>query len=190
MCRKWLQDFRENLVDKNAQPHQYSSSSSRELPMESRAKAVAGPGKHSIYTHFPKHRNCDICFGTKINKGFLQKTYWYSRAQSGKFWWCNYRGSQSFQWRMWITIQSSIRCCGKRFGNSVVTILPVKNKNFSGNPAEPTDVPGADKEIKSHLHWQFLRNLQRLWRSILESLYVNTTQIRTEWDCWESSAWS
>ena len=52
---EWPQDFKENLVDKNAQPHQYSPSSSRELPMEPRAKVVLGPGKHSIYTHVPKH---------------------------------------------------------------------------------------------------------------------------------------
>ena len=49
----WLQEFRENLVDKNAQPHQYSPSSSHELPMEPRAEVVLGTGKHSIYTHFP-----------------------------------------------------------------------------------------------------------------------------------------
>ena len=30
----------------------------------------------------------------------------------------------------------------------------------------------------------------RLWRSFLESLYVDTTQIRNKWDCWESSAQS
>ena len=29
-------------------------SSSHELPMEPRAKVLLGPGKHSIYTHFPK----------------------------------------------------------------------------------------------------------------------------------------
>ena len=74
-----LQDFKENLVEKNVQPHQYSPSSSHELPMEPRAKVVPGSGKHSIYTHFPKDRNCDICFRTKI-------TYGYSRAQSGKLW--------------------------------------------------------------------------------------------------------
>ena len=49
---EWLKDFRENLVDKNVQPHQDSPSSSHELPMEPRAKVVLGPGKHSIYTHF------------------------------------------------------------------------------------------------------------------------------------------
>ena len=31
---------------------------------------------------------------------------------------------------------------------------------------------------------------QSLWRSLLESLHVYTTQIRDKWDCWESSAQS
>ena len=41
-----------------------------------------------------------------------------------------------------------------------------------------------------HLHWQFLGTWQSLWRSLLESLHVDTTQIRNKWDCWESSAQS
>ena len=52
---KWLQDFKENLVDKNVSPHQNSSSSSHELPLEPRTKVV--PGKHSIFSHFPTDRN-------------------------------------------------------------------------------------------------------------------------------------
>ena len=67
-CAECLQNSMENLVDKNVQPHQYSPSSSRELPMEPRAKVVPGPGKHSIKTHFPKDRNCDICLRTKITR--------------------------------------------------------------------------------------------------------------------------
>ena len=43
-----VQDFKENLVDKNVQPHQYSPSSTHELPMEPRAKVVQGPGKHTV----------------------------------------------------------------------------------------------------------------------------------------------
>ena len=59
----WLREFRENLVDerspseprRNPVPKdQDTSSSSHELPMESRAKVALGPGKDSIYTHFPK----------------------------------------------------------------------------------------------------------------------------------------
>ena len=66
---EWLQDFKENLVDNNVQPHQYSSSSSHELPMEPRAKVVpALGGEHSIHTHFAKDPNCDICLRTKITR--------------------------------------------------------------------------------------------------------------------------
>ena len=42
--------------------------SSHELPLEPRAKVEPGSGKHSIYTHFPKDPNCDICLKTKITK--------------------------------------------------------------------------------------------------------------------------
>ena len=52
--------------------------------MEPRANVVPGPGKHSIYIHSPKDRHRDVCLRTK-NEGFLQKTCWYSRAQSGNF---------------------------------------------------------------------------------------------------------
>ena len=86
----WLQDFKENLVDKkNLRPHQYSPNSSHEFPMEPRARVVSGSGKHSVFSHFPKDLNCDFCLWTEIYKGFLQKTHqrnsWYSLAQSGHF---------------------------------------------------------------------------------------------------------
>ena len=45
-------------------------------------------------------------------------------------------------------------------------------------------------ETKSHSHWQFPRIWKILWRSFLESFYVNTAQIGNEWDCWASSAQS
>ena len=86
----WLQDFREYLVDEQsptkprgnpAPKDRDTASSSHELPMESRAKVEPG-----VYTNIPKDPNCDICLKTKNNKGFWQKTCWYSRAQTGKFW--------------------------------------------------------------------------------------------------------
>ena len=91
----WLQEFRENLVDEGTstepwrnpeQGSQDTSKSSHELPMEPRAKVVPGSGKHSAFTHFPKHPNCDLCLKMKITRDFLQKTCWYSRVQSGKCW--------------------------------------------------------------------------------------------------------
>ena len=70
---EWLQDFKENVAHKDVQPHQYSPSSSHELPREPRAKVVPGLGKHSLYTHFPKDRNCDICLRTKITRASCRR---------------------------------------------------------------------------------------------------------------------
>ena len=60
----WLQEFRHGLVEESVPEHRDASSSSHELLSEPRAKAVSG--KHSIFTHFPKDGNCDICLTTKI----------------------------------------------------------------------------------------------------------------------------
>ena len=63
---EWLQDFKENLVDKNVRPHQYSSSSSRELPMDPRAKVYwARVSRVSTLTSL---RHCDICLKTEISR--------------------------------------------------------------------------------------------------------------------------
>ena len=154
-------------------------------------KVEPGLSMHSEHTHFPNDPNCGICLKTKINKGFLQKTCLYCRAQSGKFWWFDHWRSQSSKWRKWIAEQSSI--CnrgGARLGNPVVTVPAVQNKTFPGDPEEPNEVVGASKETQSHLHWQFLGIWQSLWRAFLESLYVGTAQIGNKWDCWKSSAQS
>ena len=42
-----------------------------ESPSEPRAKVVSG--KHSILTHFPKDRNCDICLRTKVTRASCRK---------------------------------------------------------------------------------------------------------------------
>ena len=41
--------------------------------MESRAKLEPGSGKHSVYTHFPKDPNCDICLKTKITRASCRR---------------------------------------------------------------------------------------------------------------------
>ena len=78
----WLQEFRKNLVDESASTEplgnpehgsQDTSKSSHELPMEPRAKVEPGSGKHSVYTHFSKDPNCDICLRTKITRASCRK---------------------------------------------------------------------------------------------------------------------
>ena len=66
---EWLQEFRETLVDDEI-PVQGGShaSSSHEASLEPTIKRREGLGKHSVYTHFPKDRNCEICKRTKITR--------------------------------------------------------------------------------------------------------------------------
>ena len=54
---------------------------------------------------------------------------------------------------------------------------PIREKNFSGDPEEPDEVPGADEETKSHLHCQFHGIWQVLRGIILESLYTDQRQM-------------
>ena len=42
-----------------------TSKSSHELPMDPRAEVEPGSGEQSVYTHFPKDPNCDICLKRK-----------------------------------------------------------------------------------------------------------------------------
>ena len=78
----WLQEFKENLVDESTsteprgnpeQGSQDTSKSSHELPMEPRATVEPDSGKHSVYTHFPKDPNCDICLKTKITRASCRR---------------------------------------------------------------------------------------------------------------------
>ena len=64
---EWLQEIRENLVDGRVLEHRDShASSSHEsslVPMRS-----VDLGKHTVYMHFPKDRNCKICQRTNITR--------------------------------------------------------------------------------------------------------------------------
>ena len=66
---EWLQEFREHLVDDEI-PLQGGShaSSSHEASLEPTFKRREDLCKHSVYTHIPEDRNCEICKRTKITR--------------------------------------------------------------------------------------------------------------------------
>ena len=66
---EWLQEFRENLVDDEI-PLQGGShaSSSHEASLEPIFERREDLGKHSVKTHFPEDRNCEICKRTNITR--------------------------------------------------------------------------------------------------------------------------
>ena len=64
---EWLQEFRENLVDERVPEYRGThASSSHELSLEPLRSVDLG--KHRVYTHFPKDRNCEICQRTKFTR--------------------------------------------------------------------------------------------------------------------------
>ena len=64
-----LKSRRENLVEDEIPEHGDShASSSHEASLEPILKRREDLGKHSVYTHFPKDRNCEICQRTKITR--------------------------------------------------------------------------------------------------------------------------
>ena len=66
---EWLQEFSENLVDDEVPERRDShASSSHEVSLEPTSKRGEDLGKHSVYTHVPKERNCEICQRTKITR--------------------------------------------------------------------------------------------------------------------------
>ena len=66
---EWLQEFMEHLVDDEIPVHGDShASSSHEVSLEPIFKRREDLGKHSVYTHFTKDRNCEICKRTKITR--------------------------------------------------------------------------------------------------------------------------
>ena len=80
---EWLEEFKENLADDSVPEHRDASSSSHKLPSEPRAKVV--PGKHCIFTHFPKDRNCDICLRAKITRASCRKRTGTVVPRAGNF---------------------------------------------------------------------------------------------------------
>ena len=66
---EWLQEFKENLVDDRVPERRDShASSSHEPSLEPTSARSVDWDKHSVYTHFPKDRNCEICQRTKITR--------------------------------------------------------------------------------------------------------------------------
>ena len=69
---EWLQEFIKNLVDERVPEHRDSHASSSHEPSLELVRSV-DLGKHSIYTHFPKDRNCEICQRTKITRALCRR---------------------------------------------------------------------------------------------------------------------
>ena len=84
---EWLQEFKEKLVDDKIPAHGDSHASSfHEAPVEPKFKRREDLGKHSVYTHFPPDRNCEICKRTKITRAPCRRRSGGAVPRAQKFW--------------------------------------------------------------------------------------------------------
>ena len=83
---EWLQEFRENLVDDRVLEHRDShASSSHEVSLEPTSTRSVDLGRHSVYTHFPKDRNCEICQRTKITRAPCRRRFGGAEPRAENF---------------------------------------------------------------------------------------------------------
>ena len=131
---EWLQEFRENLVDDEI-PFQGGShaSSSHEVSLEPTTKRREDLGKHSVYTHFPEDRNCEICKRTKITRAPCRRRNGEAVPRAANFGdlitadhkvlsdSCESRNNHRYA----IVVQD--------LATQWIQAYPCKNKNFTGN---------------------------------------------------------
>ena len=84
---KWLQEFRENLVDDRVpERRDLHASASHEPSLEPTPTRSVDLGKLCVYTHFPKDRNCQICQRTKIIRAPCRRRIGGAVPRAEKYW--------------------------------------------------------------------------------------------------------
>ena len=85
--------------------------------------------------------------------------------------------------------QSSIRSRGTRSCYPMDSIFSVQDEDFTWDGEKFVKFLEPVAQTKSCIYRQLDGIWQSLWRSFLEPLYINATQITNKWDCWENQVW-
>ena len=122
------------------------ASSSHEVSLEPILKRREDLGKHSVHTHLPKDRNCEICKRTKITRAPCRRRIGEAVLRADKF------GDL-------ITADHKVlsdNCESRNSHRYAVVVLdlatqwiqayPCKNQNLTGNPEKFAKVPGTREE--------------------------------------------
>ena len=77
---EWLEEFAENLEDTEMPaPAHISRDSDLERPTKVASR------KHSIYTHLPEDRNCEVCLRTKMTRASTRRRTGEAARPADKF---------------------------------------------------------------------------------------------------------
>ena len=127
------------------------ASSSHEVSLEPSTKRREDLSKHSIYTHFPKDRNCEICKRTKITRAPCRRRNGKAVPRSANFG-DLITADHILERQLRISKQSSICSRGAGSSHTMDPGVSVQKQNFTRNPEKLAKVPGTREETKSHLH--------------------------------------
>ena len=164
------------------------ASSSHEPPLEPTPTRSVDLGKHSVFTHFPKDRHCEICQRTKITNALCRRRIGGAVPHAENFGdliaadhkvlseVCESRNNHRYA----IVLQD--------LATQWIQSYPCKTKTSQETQRSLQKFLEPDRNLKSFT--QFLGIWQSLWRFIMESSYFNTPSIWDKWDCWKSSAQS
>ena len=123
------------------------ASSSHEASLEPTFKRREDLGKHSVYTHFPEDRNCEICQRTNITRAPCRRRICGAvlRAENfGDLITADHKVlSDNCESR---NNQSPICSRGAGLGHPVDPGVFVPNQNFPRNPEKLAKVPGTREE--------------------------------------------
>ena len=185
---EWLREFRENLVDDEVPERGDShASSSHEVSSEPTFKRREDLGKHSVETHFPKDRNCEICQRTKSTIAPCRRRIGGAVPRAEIF------GDL-------ITADHKVLSEGCESRNNhryAVGVQDLATQWIQSYPCKTKTSQESQRSLQKFLEPErkpkviYTDNsleFDKVWRSLLESLHVCTTQIRNKWDCWESRA--
>ena len=137
-------------------------------------------GKHSICSHFPKDRNCEIHKRTNITRDPCRRRTGKAipRAESfGDLITADHKVlSEGFESR-----NSPIRSRRTRFGYSMFANVSVLNKNLTGNGKEFAECLWPIRKAESHLHcqipWDLAKRVKNYPGSIVRQHLIVRKQI-------------
>ena len=118
-------------IPEHGDPH---ASSSHEVSSEPIFKRREDLGKHSVYIHFPKDRNCEICQRTKMTRAPCRRRNCGTVPRAENFGVLSDNCESRNNHRYAVVVQD--------LSHSMDPSISVQNQNFARNPAMLAKVPG------------------------------------------------
>ena len=175
----WSKDFTDNLIPAEVRAPAHISQDS---DSEHSTRVATKSRKHSIFTHFPKDRNCDVCLRTQITKASCRRRTGEALPRTEKF------GDL-------ITADHKVLDEGCESGDdhryaivvshSMDSILSVQNKIFTWdgkNFLKFLESSQAPKVVYTDNSMEFGKACEGF---VMESRHVNTSSIRDKWHRWK-----